>query len=53
MNTRQVLEVYRARHAPQPGSPLIDNGHGGNGNDIGAVGAGAANPDDQFGILTP
>ena len=51
--TRQILELYRARYTPQPGSPLIDAGHGGNGNDIGAIGAGAANPDDQFGILTP
>ncbi len=51
--TRQVLELYRARYTPLPGSPLIDHGHGGNGNDIGAVGAGATNPDDQFGILTP
>ena len=41
------------RYTPKPGSPLIDTGHGGNGNDIGAVGAGAVNPDDQFGILTP
>ena len=52
-NTRQVLEMYRARYTPLPGSPLIDTGHGGNGNDIGAVGTGAANPDDQFGVLTP
>jgi hypothetical protein len=51
--TRQLLELYRARYTPKPGSPLIDTGHGGNGNDIGAIGAGAANPDDQFGILTP
>ena len=51
--TRQVLELYRNRYTPKPGSPLIDAGHGGNGNDIGAVGAGAANPDDQFGILAP
>jgi hypothetical protein len=51
--TRQILELYRARYTPQTGSPLIDAGHGGNGNDIGAVGAGAVNPDDQFGILTP
>ena len=51
--TRQVLELYRTRYTPLPGSPLIDSGHGGNGNDIGAVGAGAANPDDQFGILNP
>jgi len=51
--TRQILELYRSRYTPQPGSPLIDTGHGGNGNDIGAVGAGAANSNDLFGILTP
>jgi hypothetical protein len=51
--TRQILELYRARYTPKTGSALIDAGHGGNGNDIGAVGAGAANPDDQFGLLTP
>jgi len=51
--TRQILELYRTRYTPLPGSPLIDAGHGGNGNDIGAVGAGTTNPDDQFGILTP
>jgi hypothetical protein len=52
-NTRQILELYRARYTPGVGSPLIDAGHGGNGNDIGAVGAGVVSPDDQFGILTP
>jgi hypothetical protein len=52
-NTRQVLETYRTRYTPKPGSPLIDAGHDGNGNDIGAVGAGVVSPDDQFGILTP
>jgi hypothetical protein len=51
--TRQILELYRTRYTPKTGSPLIDTGHGGNGNDIGAVGAGAVNVDDQFGILTP
>jgi hypothetical protein len=51
--TRQVLELYRTRYTPKPGSPLIDNGHGGNGNDIGAVGAGAPNTNDLFGILVP
>jgi hypothetical protein len=50
---RQVLQMYRNRYTPATGSPLIDAGHGGNGNDIGAVGAGAPNADDQFGILTP
>ena len=52
-STRQILESYRTRYTPKAGSPLIDTGHGGNGNDIGAVGAGAVNVDDQFGILTP
>jgi hypothetical protein len=52
-NTRQILQMYRTRYAPKPGSPLIDAGHGDAGNDIGAVGAGAVSPDDQFGILTP
>jgi hypothetical protein len=53
MNARQILQMYRTRYTPKPGSPLIDAGHGGNGNDIGAVGAGVVSPDDQFGILTP
>ena len=52
-NARQILELYRTRYTPKPGSPLIDTGHGGSGNDIGAVGAGVVSPDDQFGILTP
>jgi hypothetical protein len=51
--TRQILELYRSRYTPKPGSPLIDAGHGGNGNDIGAVGAGVIDPDDKFGILSP
>jgi len=51
--TRQILELYRARYTPKPGSPLIDAGHGGNGNDIGAVGAGTTNTNDLFGILAP
>ena len=50
---REVLQMYRARYTPAPGSPLIDAGHGGNGNDIGAVGAGMTNTNDQFGILSP
>ena len=50
---QQILELYRSRYTPTPGSPLIDAGHGGNGNDIGAVGAGTANINDLFGILTP
>jgi hypothetical protein len=52
-SVRQVLQLYRTRYTPAAGSPLIDAGHGGNGNDIGAVGTGVASPDDQFGILTP
>jgi hypothetical protein len=52
-NTRQILEMYRSRYTPKPGSPLIDAGHGGNGTDIGAVGAGVVSADDQFGILAP
>ena len=50
---RQVLQMYRTRYTPAAGSPLIDAGHGGNGNDIGAIGTGAPNSADQFGILTP
>lgn len=50
---RQVLQVYRSRYTPAAGSPLIDAGHGGSGNDIGAIGAGITNTNDQFGILNP
>ncbi len=50
---RQVLQTYRTRYTPAAGSPLIDAGHGGNGNDIGAIGTGAPNSADQFGILNP
>ncbi len=50
---RQVLQLYRSRYTPTAGSPLIDAGRGGNGNDIGAVGAGITNTNDQFGILNP
>ena len=52
-SVRQVLQQYRARYTPVTGSPLIDTGHGGNGNDIGAVGAGLSNTNDLFGILNP
>jgi hypothetical protein len=52
-SVRQVLQLYRTRYTPNVGSPLIDAGHGGNGNDIGAVGAGLGNTNDQFGILNP
>jgi hypothetical protein len=52
-SVRQVLQQYRTRYTPVVGSPLIDAGHGGNGNDIGAVGAGLSNTNDQFGVLSP
>jgi hypothetical protein len=50
---RDVLARYRARYLPKAGSPAIDVGDpaGGAGNDIGAVGAGAASADDKFGTL--
>jgi hypothetical protein len=50
---RQVLQMYRARYTAASGSPLIDSRHGGNGNDIGAVGGGQPSSDDQFGVLNP
>jgi hypothetical protein len=51
MTVRDVLSAYRTRYTPQAASPLIDTGDpaDGAGNDIGAVGAGAANPNDKFG----
>jgi hypothetical protein len=53
MTVREVLSAYRTRYTPQAGSPLIDTGDpaGAAGNDIGAVGAGAANTADKFGQL--
>jgi hypothetical protein len=51
----QILALYRGIYTPAAGSPLIDAGDpaddtGGMRNtDIGAVGAGTAHPDDQFG----
>jgi hypothetical protein len=47
----KVLGYYRALYTPRAGSHLVDAGDpaDGAGNDIGAVGAGAANPADQFG----
>ena len=47
------VALYRTRYTPGAGSPLIDAGDpaGGAGNDIGAVGAGAANSNDKFGAL--
>lgn len=49
-----LLADYRARYMPAPGSPLIDAGDpaGGAGNDIGAIGAGAANANDLFGTFS-
>ena len=46
-----VLAQYRAKYTPTAGSPAIDTGDPvlGAGNDIGAVGAGIANPADKFG----
>jgi hypothetical protein len=47
----EILADYRSRYTPSAGSPYIDAGDpaGGAGNDIGAVGAGVANPLDLFG----
>jgi hypothetical protein len=47
-----ILGSYRMRYTPQAGSPVIDAGDpaGGSGNDIGAIGAGEANANDQFGL---
>jgi len=51
----QILSLYRGIYTPAPGSPLIDAGDpsddtgGARNTDIGAVGAGNAHPDDQFG----
>ena len=52
----QVLAHYRALYTPRPGSPLVDAGDPseGQGVDIGAVGAGAADPADKFGkVMQP
>lgn len=46
-----VLAYYRELYTPATGSPLIDKGHGGAGNDIGAVGAGTTHADDKFGLV--
>jgi hypothetical protein len=47
----KLLRYYRSLYQPADGSPLIDAGDpaDGAGNDIGAVGAGAANAADKFG----
>jgi len=49
----QILAFYRTLYTPAAGSPLIDAGDpaDGAGVDIGAVGAGAADPADLFGTL--
>jgi hypothetical protein len=46
-----MLAYFRTVYAPRAGSPLIDMGdpQDGSGADIGAIGAGKANPDDRFG----
>jgi hypothetical protein len=55
----QILSLYRGMYAPAAGSPLIDAGDpaddtgGGRNTDVGAVGAGSAHPDDQFGRFGP
>ena len=49
----QLLALYRAVYTPANGSPLIDAASTGNGADIGAVGAGNADPADQFGHFGP
>jgi hypothetical protein len=49
----QVLSYYRALYTPRPGSPLIDKGDpaDGAGNDVGAIGTGTPNANDQFGLV--
>src|SRR5499427_8074803 len=55
----QILSLYRGMYTPVAGSPLIDAGDpaddtgGARNTDIGAVGAGNAHPDDQFGRFGP
>ena len=51
----QILAFYRTLYTPMGSSPLVDTGDtaDGSGNDIGAVGAGVAHPDDRFGLLCP
>jgi hypothetical protein len=56
----QILALYRSIYTPAAGSPLIDSGDpaddvpsGTRNTDIGAVGAGAPHPDDQFGRFGP
>jgi len=49
----KLLLYYRSLYTPGPGSPLVDAGDptDGAGNDIGAIGAGAANAADKFGTV--
>ncbi len=55
----QILSLYRGMYGPAAGSTLIDAGNpgddtgGARNTDIGAVGAGNAHPDDQFGRFGP
>jgi hypothetical protein len=54
----QLLSLYRGIYMPAAGSPLIDAGDpadtgGARNTDVGAVGAGNAHPDDQFGRFGP
>jgi hypothetical protein len=55
----QILALYRGIYTPAAGSPLVDAGDpaddtgGARNTDIGAVGAGNAHPDDQFGRFGP
>ena len=55
----QILSLYRGIYTPSAGSPLIDAGDlgddtgGARNTDIGAIGAGNAHPDDQFGRFGP
>lgn len=51
----RLLCDYRIRYTPRSGSPLIDSGDpaGGEGNDIGAIGAGVSNALDKFAAFGP
>ncbi|TMQ28599.1 MAG: hypothetical protein E6J90_00295 [Deltaproteobacteria bacterium] len=50
----QILALYRSIYTPASGSPLIDAGDpASTGVDIGAVGAGVADPADKFGRFGP
>jgi hypothetical protein len=49
----EILSAYRAKYTPTFSSPVIDRGDPtpfGEGNDIGAIGAGRANASDRFGM---